>query len=419
MKLSFDEITRLLAIGLISTCLVACDDDDDDETTDPQQEQRDQGEEEEHDHGTVLITQAANTSISMFEEEERGLEALEGNLTTNGARFVQSDNLEFAAIIDGESIKFAGENGLIAGKKLDGENVIASNGHFSILNAGSSTLLEVDSLEKDSLEPSDTSGLGVTETFPALVLDEKDDVKLLFVNGDAVIYKANVAVADAGFDCANPSAVAQAHHAAVISCDEGATLLQFKEEGGTFSYETTLLSLDGEGSDYIWSSTDHVIAGYVPGTINYALIHIKEHSESEEASEEEFELIQGSDKDAEALTTNICTAGLEPADSAFLILQVDAEIIKFTALDSEGVKNKNIFLTDESTSTECDDYSMPITADAAFVFDTAASYFYEIDVEEDDNLGKYHVHEQFKVSVSDIASSVILSHDEDGHSDDK
>lgn len=405
MKFYINNVSHLCAIGLVSSMLAACGggSSSNKKTTD----------DDHHDHGSLLISQASSTTISAL--DEGSLAAFDNTVAFNGATFVRSDNGEFAAIKGGETIYFAGEDGVLL-KTIDGNEVLATNGHFSILQAGSSTLLEVESLEEDTLETSSTAGLGLNENFPALMLDEDEEVKLLFVEGKAIVYEGDSA-STAEIACTNPSAAAQAHHAAIVTCDEGVTLLQFEEDESTdtISFEATLLNLDGTDSNYLWSSSEHVFAGYVPGSSDYALVHIEEHeahSETEtEAKEAEYELIQPADEDAHAFTGVICEAGLEAEDNDFIFWLAGGE---FVALTNEGELNKTIAV-DTSSSNDCADYSLSLAAKVAYVLDNNAMKFYEIDVDE--GAAFYHIHETLDISVSDIADSVVLFHNEAGHGD--
>lgn len=389
MKVCIENASRLLATGFLASILAACGGSD-----------SSSDDEHEHEHGSLLISQLNSNSVSIVDEGQ--LESFEDSLTFTSAMFVRSDNGEFAAIKGGSDIQFADEEGILT-TSVTGSEVIASNGHFSILNAGSTTFVEVEGLEDDMLESESTVNLGITETFPALLLDEADDVKLVFVGGEARVYEGEMDMSES-FTCNNPSSVAQAHHSAVVTCDEGVTLLQHDEDTMGITYTITALDLDGTESDYVWQATEHVFAGYAPGTVNYALVHIEENGSTE--------TILSSDASSETLASNICVAGIEVEDEDFLFWLDDGN---FVALDHEA-ELINRITVDTSTSTDCSDYNMSTSEKTAFVLDNDAMRFYEIDVDE--GLTNYHIHESIEISISDIVDSVVLFHNEEGEHHD-
>ena len=81
------------------------------------------------------------------------------------------------------------------------------------------------------------------------------------------------------------------------------------------------------------------------------------------------------------------------------------------ALNVEG-ERINTVTVDTSTSSDCSDYNVSISAKAMFVLDNDAFKFYELDV--DDGTVIYHVHESIDTGVSDISGSVVLFHNEAG-----
>jgi hypothetical protein len=51
--------------------------------------------------------------------------------------------------------------------------------------------------------------LSLTETYPALVIDEEHELQMVFAGGTAAFYKDGLAVAGASFACATPSSHGQ------------------------------------------------------------------------------------------------------------------------------------------------------------------------------------------------------------------
>ena len=408
MKFSFEEAARLAAAGLFSSLLVACGSDN-------KSSSNGDGDDHDHEHGALLVSQQNSTAVSMFDEENADFDAFEGNSTITAAKFVRSDNGEFAALNGGTVVEFVGEDGFLQ-TTVTGDNVVATNGHFSILNNGMSSFVEVEALEDDpeTLALEAISDLGITEAevYPALMLDEDESLVMVFVSDAAKIYGGEpVAQIGADIECTDPVSTAQGHHAVIVTCSvEGVKLVQFEDEP-SLSFTVSGEDVTGTNdSDYLWTSTEHVFAGYAPGTSNYDIIHVEENGD--------IDNVDVSADGALALTANICEASIEGEDEDFLFW---LEGGTFAAANNEAVpiSATGLVAVDDSSSTDCSDYSFSVTEKVAFVFDNNAQKFHEIDIEEDATF--YHVHETIDTGVSDIADSVaFIEHEESGqdHGDD-
>jgi len=423
MKFSFDDAARLAATSLLISTLAACGSSSSNKSSNNDDDDHDH----EHDHGALIVSKASSTSLYQFHADDSAFEELEeGEAGVMSASFVRSDNGEVAAILGGSSIQFVlqhehdeeeheeeeheeeeheeeehEEAPEVISFSLSGDQVLATNGHFSVLNAGSSTLVELDELAEDVPATESTSSLSVTETFPALVLDEHEDdlIVMVFDGTNAYIYEgANL---EQTYACANPSSAAQGHHSAIVSCDAGTLLVTFEEHDGHLDFDTHTVTLNGAASDYMWQATEHVFAGYVSGSTDFALIHIDHDDHSVE------EIIQGGDQDKADLSKNICSAGLEAEDGDFLFLLADGH---FSAVDAEGELISNVVF-DEAQAATCADSTIAISSKTAYVVDNSAMKVHEID--QDEGATAYHVHESFDITASDVANTVILFHQEE------
>ena len=84
----------------------------------------------------------------------------------------------------------------------------------------------------------------------------------------------------------------------------------------------------------------------------------------------------------------------------------------FVALDHEGIELQSIEL-DYSVASTCDDFTMAAADKTAIVVDNNAQKGYELDIEESESgSATYHLHEDFYLAVSDIASMVVF-HEKD------
>lgn len=413
---------KWLAVAVASLLLAACGGSDDDNDN--------HDDEHDHDHGhesSVLVSQKDSPILSLLEEDE--LEALDDTAAGNVTNLVLSDDGAYAAVLSTSSVEFVHglheeeyheedeehseeemhdeeehEEAHILEFSLNGSQVISTNGHFAVLNSGSTTFVEYDQLLEETPVTEDTSGLPVTETYPALMLDEAHDLKLVFDDTNAHVYEGNSQ--EASFACANPSSHAQAHELVVVSCDEGAVALIVEEGETEHSFTDSPLTLDGTASKYVWTAKGHVIAGYEPTTGIYATVELDETQSPAVA-----EVNQGSHTGGD-----ICALGLDSEASDVLFVTSDA---KFVALNHEGEELETITL-DFSSESSCDDFVMATASKTALVIDNNAMKGYEIDVDDpESNPDAYHVHEDFGLVVSDISDMVIFHEmDHDDHEED-
>lgn len=363
-----------------------------------------------HEHEmSILVSQADTTSLSLLEDGV--LEALDDAAADNGAKLVLSETGAYAAVLVNGTVNFVHglheegatemaaehEEAHMVDFSLSGTDisVVPSSGHFAVLVDGTTTFIEYSELANTTPVTEDTSGLSITETYPALILDELHDLKLVFDGTNAKVFEGTDELVTESFACANPTSHGQTPELVVVSCDQGAMSLLVEEgEIEHVIIPGVLADLDGTGSDYIWRAQGHVIAGFVPNTTSYAIV---EHDETQGVV-----VVKGSDTGTYAFSENICALQLDTTDGDILAIAAGG---KFVALDHEGGALNNITL-DESAGSSCGDFVMASAAKGVVVLDNNAMKGYGIDV--DDPVTGYHVHERFDLSVSDVASMVIF-----------
>ncbi|MFQ3170929.1 MAG: hypothetical protein ACI9DG_000958 [Oleispira sp.] len=375
---------------------------------------------DEHDHeSSVLVSQSNTTTLSLLEKGE--LEALEDAAAGNGARLVLSETAAFAAVLSSGTVNFVhglhdddeeeassaeGDEGheeeaSVLDFSLTGSNVITTSGHFAVLAEGSTTFIEYDELENDMPNTEDTTNLGINQTYPALILDEEHDLKLLFDGVDALVYEGQEQ--EKSFTCATPTSIGQTSELVVVSCGANvAALVVTEDSAGEHTLTDSILDLDGTDENYVWRAEGHVIVGFEPNTTNYAVIELNDSADT-------VEVVKGSDSDTFEFTENICEIKLDSAEQEILAI---SEFGIFVALDHEGSELKSIEL-DFSTESSCDAFVMASAAKTALLVDNNAQKGYEIDVDDlVNNPNEYHVHEDFDIGVSDIAD-MVLFHEKD------
>jgi hypothetical protein len=366
---------------------------------------------DEHDHEfSILVTQNNTSTLSLLEEGE--LEALDDAAAGNGATLVLGETGAYAAVLANNTINFVHglhdedeeeenieeeheEEAHVLDFDLTGRQVITTGGHFAVLAAGSTTFIEYDELKNDTPATEDTSNLSVTETYPALMIDEEHGVVMVFDGTNAKVFEDTTE--EASFSCANPSSHGQTDELVVVTCDEGALAVVIEEDESTeeHTFTDSILALDGTVANYVWRAQGHVIVGFEPSTSNYAIIELENETVT---VSNPFEF-----------ATNICDMQLDSEEQDILAMTLGGT---FIALDHEGIELKSIEL-DFSAASTCDDFIIASAAKTALVVDNTAQKGYELDMEESESgFANYHLHEDFDLAVSDIASMIIF-HEKD------
>lgn len=391
---------NLLWISITTLALTACggSSSSSDDTT----------EAEEHDHEfSILVAQDNTSSLSLLEEGE--LEVLDDAAAGNGATLVLGETGAYAAVLANSTVNFVHglhdeeeetdeeheEEAHVLDYSLTGSQVITTGGHFAVLDAGTTTFIEYDELENDTPATEDTSALSLTETYPALMIDEEHELVMVFDGTDAKLYEDTTE--EDSFACANPSSHGQIDGLVVVTCDAGALAVVIEEDETTAEHTFTdsMLTLDGNDENYVWHAEGDVVVGFESGTKNYAIIELDGDTVTV--------------NDPFVFAENICDMQLDSEEQDILAMTLGGT---FVALDHEGAELQSIEFDYSATST-CDDFIMAPAAKTALVIDNAAQKGYELDVEESESeSATYHLHEDFDLDVSDIASMVVF-HEKD------
>lgn len=418
---------NLLWLSIATLALTGCGSSSSDDSSD----------DHDHDHeheSSILLSQTGTTALSLLEDGE--LEVLDDAAAGNGATLVLSENGAYAAALssgtstvnfihglheeeeeedeDHDEEEHEHEEAHVLDFSLDGSQVITTNGHFAVLNSGSTTFVEYDELETITEAP-DAINLAV-ETYPALMIDEGHELVMVFDGTDAMFYEGTTE--EANFACANPTSHGQTDELVVVSCDEGALAVVIEEDEATeeHTFTDSLLSLDGTASDYIWRAQGHVIVGFAPETTDYAIVELDDDAG-------EPVVVEGGDTGSVALSRNICDIQLDSEEQDVLVLVAGDGTTagdKLFVLDHEGeARNAGVTLN-TSTDTDCGDLVMASASKNALVVDNSAQIAYDIDAHEaDEGSVNYHVHSEYDLTVDDVASVVVFHEmDEEDHDHD-
>jgi hypothetical protein len=359
---------------------------------------------DEHAH-SALISQINSDALSVLEEGEA--ENLETAASANGATLLLADNGEAAAIITTGAVQFVAahheeeagaheeEHELPEVSTLSitgaGLKVINTNGHFSVLADSATQLVPFESLEEGATPEAQALTLGITEVYPALLLEEGDELISVAFNGtDAVIYEDTTATADTK-TCVTVNSTAQNSEFALVSCDNASFSVKLEE--GVSDHTIEIADIANVSTSVEWLTRADVFVGLGADDKFYVV---------EENATEELEL-EGS---AFAAPANMCAWGIDSASADIFALTASA----LTVYNHEGEVQDTITLDSAST---CANLKMATASQAVFVIDNASQTLYEIDKEA----VSYHIHGREDVSVNDVASVVSFHELEEGDHD--
>lgn len=399
MKTPFYTL-KMAALAASTVLLTACFDSDDNDTT--------ADEHEDHAH-SLLISQTSTTALSVLEEGEA--ENLEDSAAANGATLLLADNGEAAAIVTSGAVEFVAahheedeeeeeeaheeEHELPEVSTLSitgaGIKVVNSNGHFSVLADSATQLVPFESLEEGATPEAEALTLGITEVYPALLLEEGDELISVAFNGtDAVVYEDTTATADTK-TCATVNSTAQNSEFALVSCDNASFSVKLEE--GVSDHTIEIADIANVSTSVEWLTRADVFVGLGADDKFYVV---------EENATEELEL-EGS---AFAAPANMCAWGIDSEAADIFALTASA----LTVYNHEGEVQDTIALDAAST---CANLKMATASQAVFVIDNTSQTLYEIDKEA----VSYHIHGREDVSVNDVASVVSFHELEEGDHD--
>ena len=417
---------RSLLVIALSSALIACGGGSSSSADD----------DHDHDHehsGRLLFSVSDDTTLTVYDEEEEAFEPLEQDAADHGAQLVLADNGLSAAVLASGTLNIV-YSGLHAEDEEENaeedhgehehaemlevslssvDQVVTTRGHFSALSNSATQLLPTADVEAESLAFEDTTG-PVSQTYPALVLDEEHGLTLFFAADQAHVYED--VTAETTFACADPQGHAEAGELTVLNCDGSAVYVLIEEHEDhhhihhgdvDFTSATTISGLTSNGHDVVvWNGT----AAWVLEAAEHEHVDVMVVAA---AAEEE------ADVSAEALTlalggATICTAAFATEDEESLgVLSSDG---KLHILNLETAATTTIVL-DETASPSCSGLTLANGPEAFLVADKAAGLLYMVDAHD----GPYHIHTRLQdddmINLSNLVfmHAIDASHDHADH----
>lgn len=404
---SFKHLSLIAFISLLAACGGS-----DNKSKDKDPKDKNAGDEHEEAAMQVVLTDNNTNAVSLFHEEDLKFESL-GDAAAASGVFVRALNAESAAIKTSAGIQFVAtehheeeEEGTKSQSstedKHEGEEpelldsltitdanakVIAIVGHYSVLKDGNSYFYPYKDLHGATKAEENLTLTGVTQTYPAVILDEEHGLNLVFAADKATVYENSTATTDS-WDCAIPKNAVQFNGATLFTCGTDVYSLVVKEEEGKEPEVTREAILSGFSVTGWAAAQGHAVA------YNDSGAKIIEKHEDGDVEAEDVKLTLN---DATICSVAALTAGET-------VLTIDsAGFMHFSKGDKEQTPFK---MQRVQSSFTCDHLAMSSFANGAVVTDSDAGRIYVLD---SDDGAPYHTHYDNALdSGSDIESLAVL-----------
>ena len=406
------NLTPLFKLSLISGALMlaACGGDDNSSSSNNM--------DDEHDHtasARILMTSNSDTALTVFDQAHEEFEDLEDAALASAGRVIRSDDGLSAAVVTATGVQFvysgihpeseeaeaeSGEHSetheaeLLSDLTLTGAGLQVSmtQNHFAVLKDGDTHLYPADSLEEATGAEESVALTGVTQSYPAAILDEEHGLTLVFADGKATVYEEETAT-EASVACASPAAVAHVGELTLAQCDNGLISVVVEEEDGSEPViEAEVVKL---GNLAVTALMTNGHEGFILGEGT----QIKTLSWNHDT-----ESLDSADVALETSADGICAVEFATAVEVAGILTSDGQL-HFTDLE-ENVTDGRVVLDDSNATATCSDWLLTAGSEAFAVVDSDVDLMYYVDSHEG---SEFHIHETFDLPAdSDIRSAALL-----------
>lgn len=287
------------------------------------------------------------------------------------------------------------------------DQVIAGNGFFSVLDGGSSQLLEWHELHDANAYSRQLAPAGLLQDHAAAVLDAEHGLYLVFADKRATVYHDDgisglLATGDS-FACSRPAQLQQSASLLLVHCDEGWHWLLSDSHDDPLQPDYGTLALAGLPAIEQWRIGHDMAIGFNSNDLSLVMLHM-DHDEAETTL---FSL-QQQDMPFVPSGSRWCNAGFD-ANQRLLLASDTGRLL---VVDHNGDVLQQIQL-DESltTSLSCDDLLIRNSNDSVAILDKASARLYLIDAHN----GPYAIHRRLSVdhaaTIADMAL-LLASHDD-------
>jgi len=426
------NLKPLFSLSLISSALLlaACGSDSDSSSS-----SSNNMDDDGHDHGAsarILMTSGNSNDLTIFDQADDKFEAL-GQAAAMSGELIRSDDGLSAAVVTASGVEFV-YSGIHAEEHDEGEEqaeasaaeeaghdethgaeiltaltltgtdlkVSMTQNHFAVLKDGNTHFYPAAELEEATTAEDTLELTGVTQTYPAAILDEEHGLRLVFAKDKAIVYEGTEET-ETVLDCESPTAVVKAHEMTLAQCDTGliAVVVEEHEHAEDAHAEAEETS---EEEPVIEAPTIDL------GTLEISKLVSNGHKAVTVGSGVALKSVTWKDDKVviadmalETEATAICDVDFATADTKSAILTNDGRL-HFTDLKTN--ETRKIELDDSNDSATCADWTLTSGSQAFVVTDSDVSKMYYIDSHDGH---PYHIHEKFPMDAgTDVAAAAML-----------
>lgn len=438
------NLKPLFSLSLISSALLlaACGSDSDSSSSSSNNNMDGDG----HDHGAsarILMTSGNSNDLTIFDQADEKFEDL-GQAAAMSGELIRSDDGLSAAVVTADGVQFV-YSGIHAEEEEEHEEhaeasaaaeedehdethdaeiltaltlneaglkVAMTQNHFAVLKDGNTHFYPAAELEEATTAEDILELTGVTQTYPAAILDEEHGLRLVFANGKATVYEGTEAT-ETVLDCVSPTAVVKAHEMTLAQCGTGLIAVVVEEhahaeEAHAEAEETAeeepvieapAINLGGLAVSKLVSNGHKAVVFGSSGLALKSVTWMDDQVMIEDmALEPDTDEVSGEPK-----ATAICHVDFATADTKSAILTNDGQL-HFT--DLKANTTRKIELDDSNDSATCADWTLTSGPQAFVVTDSDVSKMYYIDSHDGH---PYHIHEKFPMDAgTDVAAAAML-----------
>ena len=437
------NLKPLFSLSLISSALLlaACGSDSDSSSS-----SSNNMDDDGHDHGAsarILMTSGNSNDLTIFDQADEKFEAL-GQAAAMSGELIRSDDGLSAAVVTASGVEFV-YSGIHAEEHDEGEEqaeasaaeeaghdethgaeiltaltltgtdlkVSMTQNHFAVLKDGNTHFYPAAELEEATTAEDTLELTGVTQTYPAAILDEEHGLRLVFAKDKAIVYEGTEAT-ETVLDCESPTAVVKAHEMTLAQCDTGLIAVvveehEHAEEAHAEAEETAeeepvieapAINLGTLAVSKLVSNGHKAV---VFGSSGLALKSVT--WKDDQVMIVDMELEPATDEvSGEPKATAICDVDFATADTKSAILTNDGQL-HFTDLKTN--ETRKIDLDDSNDSATCADWVLTSGPQSFVVTDSYVSKMYYIDSHEGQ---PYHIHGRFDLAPGTKVAAAAMLH---------
>lgn len=367
----------------------------------------------------ILITYSNTTDMDVLDDADEQIEIL-GQASAASGRVVRSDDGLSAAVVTTAGVQFVysglheesedeteeehsetHDAEILSDLTLTDANlqVAMTQNHFAVLQNGDTLLYPAGSLEEATEAEESVALDGVTQSYPAAILDEDHGLTLVFANDMATVYEEETATGTS-VDCVSPEAFVHVGELTLAQCDGGLiTVVVEEEDDAEPVIEADVVDL---GNLTVTALMTNGHEGFILGEgVQFKSLSWNHDTES----------LDIADVTLDTTATDICAVDFTTAVEVAGVLTNDG-IMHYIDLEANEQQGESDLEIDGDT---CGNQVMTAGSEAFVVADSDNNVMRYIDSHDG---GNFHVHSTFDLSQGSEVYSASLLHASGVETDD-